>query len=83
MGVWEFRLEACNDLGCSPGVTESVTVGVLRRLVSLGASSVSVDGGQPGRVSFGWDVVDGATSYLLRWREVGGEFADANADHGH
>ena len=28
IGVWEMRLEACNDLGCSPGVTERVSVGV-------------------------------------------------------
>ena len=77
VGLWELRLEACNGLGCSPGVTRSVSVGIEPPdevgNFALRATPGSLD------VAASWDAVAGATSYNLAWRQADGEFETANA----
>ena len=75
-GEWEVRLQACNDTGCGPEASGTVDVALLT-LSPPANFAVSVEQGEL-ELSAKWDEVEGATSYLLRWRQPGGQFTAAN-----
>ena len=65
LGQWEVRLQSCNDDGCSPSIARTVAItpgrpGVLAVSATPGELDVSLD----------WDDVEGADTYLVRWRSV-------------
>ena len=70
-GQWIVRLEACNDAGCGPGATQTLEVEqtVPGRPTGL---EVATEAGSLD-VSLDWDDIDGAASYLVRWRQYGPE----------
>ena len=72
-GQWEVRLQACNDAGCGPEVSQ--TVDTVVPAVWLDLSQARDDAGQvrPRTFNATWDPVEGAASYTLRWRRVGTE----------
>ena len=75
-GEWEVRLQGCNDAGCGPEATGTVTLVQIPgepENLELNTEAGSLD------VLATWDEVDGATSYKLRWRQAGGEFEADNA----
>ena len=81
-GYWAVELRGCNDAGCGPTLTQSVQVEPLPTPAPTQAvqsvpgqpTGLSVDA-QRGSLNVGvaWDGVDGAASYLVRWREAGPE----------
>ena len=75
-GEWEVRLQACNDAGCGPEVSGSVTL-----LAAPGEPQSLTLEAVPGKLDIlaSWQAVSGATSYKLRWRLSGGEFDADNA----
>ena len=70
-GEWEARLQACNDDGCGPEVSQTVDVVVPAIWLNL-ASARSTEGQvRPRTFAASWDPVEGASSYTLSWRRAG------------
>ena len=71
-GRWVVRVEACNDAGCGPGVTQTVRTRQTRPGQPQGLEVSST----PGELDLtaSWDEVEGATSYQLNWRRPSGNF---------
>ena len=78
-GDWVVRVEACNDAGCGPGAARRFKVEAAKESTPEPDKSVP---DQPAGlkvtteegsldVSVDWDDVEGAASYLVRWREAG------------
>ena len=75
-GEWEVRVQGCNAAGCGPEAEQETT------LVALPGAVENLEiTTEPGKLDLlaRWDVVDGATSYKLRWRQSGGDFKAGNA----
>ena len=74
-GEWEVRLQACNDAGCGPETSGTVELYALAQPENFTVNTT------PGQLNLPatWDVVEGATSYKLRWRQSGAEFEADNA----
>ena len=70
-GEWEARLQACNDDGCGPEVSQTVDVAVPAIWLNL-ASARSAEGQvRPRTFAASWGPVEGASSYTLSWRRAG------------
>ena len=71
-GEWLVRVDACNDAGCGPAATWTVT------LMPEHAQNLTVSA-TPGEldVTANWDQAKGATSYQVGWRLMDGDI-DAN-----
>ena len=72
-GRWVVRVQACNDAGCGPGISQAVDVApaqpsILAAVATTGALDLAVT----------WDAVAGADAYSVRWRLSDGNF---EADH--
>ena len=74
-GRWVVRVQACNDAGCGPGISQAADVApaqpsVLAAVAATGALDLAVS----------WEQVAGADAYLVRWRPSDGDFeADQQA----
>ena len=65
-GEWVVRVQACNDAGCGPRVSQKFTI-VLAKPTGLTVST------RPGQltVTVDWDDTPGATGYKVYWRLAG------------
>ena len=68
-GEWVVRLEACNEIGCSLGAIQ-ITSTRPSRPANLSVST------SPGKLKLTatWDAAQGATSHLVKWRSLNGNF---------
>ena len=72
-GRWVVRVQACNDAGCGPGISQAADVApaapaILAAAATTGALDLSVT----------WDAVAGADAYSVRWRPPDGNFEADN-----
>ena len=65
-GEWVVRVQACNDAGCGPRVSQKFAI-VPGKPTGLTVSTLP---GQP-TVTVDWDDTPGATGYKLSWRHAG------------
>ena len=75
-GIWQVRVQGCNEAGCGPEVERAVTLVAPPGRASnfaVSAESGSLD------ISATWDALGSASFYNLRWRQAGGEFEANNA----
>ena len=70
-GQWEISLQACNDDGCGPEVSQTVDAMVPAIWLNLAQSRDTEGQVRPRTFTVSWDPVEGATSYILSWRRAG------------
>ena len=68
-GKWVVRVEACNAGGCGPAAAKQFTVVMPPDQKPAGLGVTTQQGSLDAAVD--WDEVDGADSYLVRWRQAG------------
>ena len=76
-GLWVVRVEACNAAGCGPGSNAAVSVAPPEPPAAPTGLTVTIEPGSLD-VAVDWDDLDGATSYLVRWRRHNGGFLAEN-----